>query len=79
MKLKNASSPTDVPLADHKAAYVTHRRCVYISIALAHAGSYWRKHFTVIVLKIHFFYVINPPFSSHFIGLWKERQSRIAG
>lgn len=45
----------DVPLADHKAAYVTHRRCLYIYSALAHVGSYRCKPFTVIALKILFF------------------------
>lgn len=70
----------DVPLADHKAAYVTHRRCLYIYSALAHVGSYRCKPFTVKALKIHFFYyVINPPFSSHCNGLSIERQSHIAG
>lgn len=37
----------DVPLADHKAAYVTHRRCLYIYSAVAHVGYYRCKPFTV--------------------------------
>lgn len=70
----------DVPLADHKSAYVTHRRCLYIYSALAHVGSYRCKPFTVIALKILFFFdVINPPCSSHSNGLSTERQSHIAG
>lgn len=69
----------DVPLADHKAAYVTHRRCLYIYSALAHVGSYRCKPFTAIALKIKKMYVINPPFSSHCNGLSIERQSHIAG